>query len=142
MGVSVYWPLNILFLFVCMISNHRNCISAKEARQQKEQWEWRLEATRKGKGEGGGKTWKERGRQCRGVRNPLPTMFITHFLPLVSFYVFWKHQESSGCLTYFREYRKRPVPRNGSECFIHACSVTACFLVVNLHWFFQCTQEV
>ena len=136
MVVSVYWSLSVLFVFLCMISDHRNSISAKETRQQKEQWKWRLEATRKGVGNIG------RSSYYRRVRNPLLAMLITLFLPLVSFYVFWKHQESSGFLTYFREYRKRPVPRNGPECCIHACSITACFLVVNLHWFFQCTQEV
>ena len=24
----------------------------------------------------------------------------------------------------------------------NACSLTACFLIVHLHWFFQCSQEV
>ena len=55
--------------------------SAKETRQQKEQWGWRLDVT--GKWEGGGQNLKRGGgvgnvrgglHKIGGVRNPRPTM--------------------------------------------------------------------
>ena len=49
-------------------------------------------------------------------------------------------------------YRKRPVPWNGWKIFLinmpaqcwYSCLFhnRACFLITDLHWFFQCTQEV
>ena len=38
---------------------------------------------------------------------------LTHFMPLVSFYALWKHQNISGFLMFFGGYRKRPVAWNG-----------------------------
>ena len=53
---------------------------------------------------------------------------------------------------YFSDYRKRPVEWNGLKIFLtsmpaecwYSCLFhnTACYLIVNLLWFFQCTQEV
>ena len=52
----------------------------------------------------------------------------------------WNHQEISGFLMYFREYRKRPVAWNGSKIFLTNTSAEckysclfhnrACFLIV------------
>ena len=38
---------------------------------------------------------------------------ITHFIPLVSFYTPWKHQETESFSDIFRGYRMRPVAWNG-----------------------------
>ena len=53
---------------------------------------------------------------------------------------------------YFRKYRKKTVPWNGLKIFLTNMSIEcryscffhnrACFLTVNLHLLFQCTQEV
>ena len=53
---------------------------------------------------------------------------------------------------YSRKYRKRLVPWNGLKIFLTNMSAQcwysclfhkrACFLAVDLQWFFQCTQEV
>ena len=79
-------------------------------------------------------------------------MTLIHFMALVSFNALWKHQETSGFLMYFRKYRKKPVPWNGLKIFLtnmsaecwYSCLLhnRACFLTVDLHWFFQCTLEV
>ena len=55
-------------------------------------------------------------------------------------------------LMYFREYKRRPVSWKGLKIFLSNMSAECwysflfrnrtCFLIVDLRWFFQCTQEV
>ena len=73
-------------------------------------------------------------------------------MALLSFNGPWIHQKTFGFLMYFRKYKKRPVSGNGLKIFLRNMSAECwhsyllhnrtCFLTVDLHWFFQCTQEV
>ena len=66
--------------------------------------------------------------------------------------VSWKHQKTSDFLMHLKKYRKRPVSWNGLKILLINVSAKcwylrlfhnrACFLTVDLHWVFQCTQEV
>ena len=42
-------------------------------------------------------------------------MPLTHFMPLVSFYSPWKHQNTRGFSDVFRGYRKRPCHEMGKD---------------------------
>ena len=48
-----------------------------------------------------------------GIDTEILFSVLIHLMPLVSFYTFWKHQESSCFLTFSGGYRTRPVASNG-----------------------------